>query len=79
MAEQQCARHEPMRIAVIGGGQSAAEAFIDLNDSYPSVQVDMITRAAVLKPADDSPFVNAIFSPEYTELVFNEPEQEREN
>ncbi|MFZ3280407.1 MULTISPECIES: lysine N(6)-hydroxylase/L-ornithine N(5)-oxygenase family protein [unclassified Pseudomonas] len=78
MAEQQCARHEPMRIAVIGGGQSAAEAFIDLNDSYPSVQVDMITRAAVLKPADDSPFVNAIFSPEYTELVFNEPEQERE-
>lgn len=24
-----------MRIAVIGSGQSAAEAFIDLNDSYP--------------------------------------------
>jgi L-ornithine N5-oxygenase len=78
MAQQRCTRHEPMRIAVIGGGQSAAEAFIDLNDSFPSVQVDMILRAAVLKPADDSPFVNEIFAPNYTDLVFNEPESERE-
>lgn len=78
MASQACTRHEPMRIAVVGGGQSAAEAFIDLNDSYPSVQVDMILRAAVLKPADDSPFVNEIFTPDYTDLVFNEPEAERE-
>ncbi|KRV64066.1 lysine N(6)-hydroxylase/L-ornithine N(5)-oxygenase family protein [Pseudomonas citronellolis] len=78
MAEQPCVRHEPMRIAVVGGGQSAAEAFIDLNDSYPSVQVDMILRAAVLKPADDSPFVNEIFAPDYTDLVFQEPESERE-
>ncbi|WP_263264181.1 lysine N(6)-hydroxylase/L-ornithine N(5)-oxygenase family protein [Pseudomonas sp. RIT-PI-S] len=78
MAQQPCTRHEPMRIAVVGGGQSAAEAFIDLNDSYPSVQVDMILRAAVLKPADDSPFVNDIFSPAYTDLVFNEPDSERE-
>lgn len=78
MAQQRCTRHEPMRIAVVGGGQSAAEAFIDLNDSFPSVQVDMILRAAVLKPADDSPFVNEIFAPNYTDLVFNEPESERE-
>ncbi|MGG2396277.1 lysine N(6)-hydroxylase/L-ornithine N(5)-oxygenase family protein [Pseudomonas sp. SH1-B] len=78
MASQPCTRHQPMRIAVVGGGQSAAEAFIDLNDSYPSVQVDMILRAAVLKPADDSPFVNEIFTPDYTDLVFNEPEAERE-
>ena len=52
-----------MRIAVVGSGQSAAEAFIDLNDSYPSVKVDMILRASALKPADDSPFVNEIFAP----------------
>lgn len=78
MAQQRCNRHEPMRIAVVGGGQSAAEAFIDLNDSYPSVQVDLVLRAAVLKPADDSPFVNEIFSPNYTDLVFQEPESERE-
>lgn len=78
MAKQRCNQNEPMRIAVIGGGQSAAEAFIDLNDSFPSVQVDMVLRAAVLKPADDSPFVNEIFAPRYTDLVFNEPKAERE-
>jgi len=40
--------------------------------------VDMILRAAVLKPADDSPFVNEIFAPRYTDLVFNESQAERE-
>ncbi|MCD5987230.1 SidA/IucD/PvdA family monooxygenase [Pseudomonas phytophila] len=78
IAKQPCLKNPSMRIAVIGGGQSAAEAFIDLNDSYPSAQVDMILRAAVLKPADDSPFVNEIFAPSYTDLVFNEPQAERE-
>ena len=78
MATQACSRGEPMRIAVVGAGQSAAEAFIDLSDNYPNVQVDMILRAAVLKPADDSPFVNEIFGPDYTDLVFNQPETERE-
>ncbi|ANC03408.1 MULTISPECIES: lysine N(6)-hydroxylase/L-ornithine N(5)-oxygenase family protein [Pseudomonas] len=73
-----CNSGKPMRIAVIGSGQSAAEAFIDLNDSYPSVKVDMILRASALKPADDSPFVNEIFAPEYTDLVFNQPHAERE-
>lgn len=66
------------RIAVVGGGQSAAEAFIDLNDNHPAVQADLILRAAALKPADDSPFVNEVFSPAYTDLVFNQPEPERE-
>ncbi|APQ10955.1 ornithine monooxygenase [Pseudomonas oryzihabitans] len=73
-----CAQGKAMRIAVVGGGQSAAEAFIDLNDSYPHVQVDMVLRGAVLKPADDSPFVNEIFAPAYTDLVFNQPPEERE-
>ncbi|MDZ5603750.1 SidA/IucD/PvdA family monooxygenase [Pseudomonas sp. RP23018S] len=77
VANLPCAQGKPMRIAVIGSGQSAAEAFIDLNDSYPSVKVDMILRAASLKPADDSPFVNEIFAPDYTDLVFNQPAAER--
>ena len=38
MSRQPCVNGQPMRIAIIGGGQSAAEAFIDLNDSYPSAQ-----------------------------------------
>ena len=72
-----CAKGKPMRIAIIGSGQSAAEAFIDLNDSYPSVKVDMILRSSALKPADDSPFVNEIFAPQYTDLVFDQPPAER--
>ncbi|MNJ16745.1 L-ornithine 5-monooxygenase [compost metagenome] len=72
-----CAQGKPMRIAIIGSGQSAAEAFIDLNDSYPSVKVEMILRGSALKPADDSPFVNEVFAPDYTDLVFNQPTNER--
>ncbi|KKA07769.1 ornithine monooxygenase [Pseudomonas ogarae] len=78
MAGQPCVKGQPMKIAIIGGGQSAAEAFIDLNDSFPSVQVDMILRGSALKPADDSPFVNEVFSPEFTDLVFQQPHSERE-
>lgn len=78
MALQPCVSGKPMRVAIIGGGQSAAEAFIDLNDSYPSVQVDMILRGSALKPADDSPFVNEVFSPEFTDLVFSQTAAERE-
>ncbi|MBW0234974.1 MULTISPECIES: lysine N(6)-hydroxylase/L-ornithine N(5)-oxygenase family protein [Pseudomonas] len=78
MARQSCVSGKPMRIAIIGGGQSAAEAFIDLNDSYPSVQVDLILRGSALKPADDSPFVNEVFSPEFTDLVFAQNTAERE-
>lgn len=78
MAGQPCVDGKPMRIAVIGGGQSAAEAFIDLNDSFPSVQVDLILRGSALKPADDSPFVNEVFSPAFTDLVFQQVGAERE-
>jgi L-ornithine N5-oxygenase len=78
MANQPCGSGQPMNIAIIGGGQSAAEAFIDLNDSFPSVQVDMILRGSALKPADDSPFVNEVFSPEFTDLVFQQASSERE-
>jgi L-ornithine N5-oxygenase len=78
MARQPGLSGRPMRVAVIGGGQSAAEAFIDLNDCHPNVRVDMILRAAVLRPADDSPFVNEIFAPRYTDLTFGLPEAERE-
>ncbi|RWU21188.1 ornithine monooxygenase [Pseudomonas alkylphenolica] len=73
-----CAQGQAMRIAIIGSGQSAAEAFIDLNDSFPSVKVDMILRSSALKPADDSPFVNEIFAPAYTDLVFDQQPQDRE-
>ncbi|QXH33933.1 lysine N(6)-hydroxylase/L-ornithine N(5)-oxygenase family protein [Pseudomonas muyukensis] len=78
LATLPCNQGKPMRIAIVGSGQSAAEAFIDLNDSFPSVKVDMIVRATALKPADDSPFVNEIFAPDYTDLVFNQDQAERQ-
>lgn len=78
MLKQPCVNGQPMKVAIIGGGQSAAEAFIDLNDSYPSVQVDLILRGSALKPADDSPFVNEVFAPEFTDLIYNQEGAERE-
>ena len=74
----QCSEGKPMRIAIIGSGQSAAEAFIDLNDSFPSVKAEMILRGTALKPADDTPFVNEIFAPQYTDLVFQQPPADRQ-
>lgn len=73
-----CAQGKPLCIAIIGSGQSAAEAFLDLNDSFPSVKAEMILRKSALKPADDSPFVNEIFAPDYTSLVFQQPAKDRE-
>lgn len=78
LATLPCNQGKPMRIAIVGSGQSAAEAFIDLNDSFPSVKVDMIVRSSALKPADDSPFVNEIFAPDYTDLVFNQDQADRQ-
>ncbi|MCY1390286.1 L-ornithine N(5)-monooxygenase [compost metagenome] len=78
MSRQPCVSGKPMRVAIVGAGQSAAEAFIDLNDSYPSVQVDLISRGSALKPADDSPFVNEVFSPEFTDLIYDQDTTERE-
>jgi len=78
MKQLPCSQGKPMRIAIVGSGQSAAEAFIDLNDTFPTVKVEMILRSSALKPADDSPFVNEIFAPDYTDLVFQQPAMDRE-
>ena len=65
------------RIAVVGGGQSAAEIFMDLHDRFQTTQVDLIMRARSIKPSDDSPFVNEIFNADFTDFVFNSSEQDR--
>ena len=66
----------PRRIAIIGAGQSATEIFLEL-DGHADIAVDFITRARTIKPSDDSPFVNEIFNPDYTDYVFNTPEDSR--
>lgn len=65
------------KIAVVGGGQSASEIFMDLHHRSSATQVDLIMRARSIKPSDDSPFVNEIFNTDFTDYVFNSPEQER--
>jgi len=43
------------RIAVVGGGQSAAEIFNDLHTRYPNSHTRLIIKSSALKPSDDSP------------------------
>lgn len=69
-------RPEP-RIAVVGAGQSAAEIFLDLTNRFPKGRVDMIVRGHALRPSDDTPFVNEIFHPEFTDFIFRQSEPRR--
>jgi L-ornithine N5-oxygenase len=60
----------PLRIAVVGSGQSAAEVALDLREQLRGVadakgrhEIHLIIRRGSLKPSDDSPFSNEIFDP----------------
>lgn len=61
----------PLRIAVVGAGQSSSEVLLDLYSRLSNplatngrpVELDMIYRKGALKPSDDSPFANEIFDP----------------
>ncbi|KIK69359.1 hypothetical protein GYMLUDRAFT_67995 [Collybiopsis luxurians FD-317 M1] len=77
----------PLRVAVIGGGQSAAEVTINLLNLLGDIpagngavghRVDMIIRKGSLKPSDDTPFSNEIFDPEITSAWFGTNEQGRD-
>lgn len=69
---------KPARIAVIGAGQSATEIFLDLHGRNAGHEVDFIMRSRNIKPSDDSPFVNEVFNPEYTDYVYRQDEQTRD-
>ena len=68
----------PLRIAVIGSGQSGAEIFWDLVNDPAQPNVDLIFRGQALKPSDDSPFVNEIFDSAFTSDIYNRPKAVRE-
>ncbi|MDQ1081784.1 lysine N(6)-hydroxylase/L-ornithine N(5)-oxygenase family protein [Pseudoroseomonas cervicalis] len=61
---------EGQRIAIIGSGQSAAEIFLDAMERFPRARIDLVMRGYALKPADSSPFVNEIFNPDTTDLLY---------
>jgi len=74
----------PLRIAVLGSGQSAAEVLLDLHWRLTSMgrsagqahNLHLIIRGGSLKPSDDSPFANEIFNPD-CELITMSPNQTR--
>lgn len=48
-------KDKPYNIAVVGGGQSAAEIWNDLPGRFPNAKVSLIIKGASLRPSDDSP------------------------
>ncbi|KAB5518879.1 L-lysine 6-monooxygenase (NADPH-requiring)-domain-containing protein [Coniochaeta sp. 2T2.1] len=69
----------PYRIAVVGAGQSAAEIFNNMHTLYPNSKTSLIMRSEFLKPSDDSPFVNSIFNPDFTDTLYNRSSNYRRN
>lgn len=48
-------KNQPIRVAVIGGGQSAAEIFDNIPSQFPNSQAVLLIKGAALRPSDDSP------------------------
>ncbi|KAF2153760.1 L-ornithine N5-oxygenase sida [Myriangium duriaei CBS 260.36] len=67
----------PLRIAVVGGGQSAAEIFADLPSRFPNSRSWLLIKGTALRPSDDSPFVNEVFDPDRVDLVYGTPAERR--
>ncbi|CAH9056679.1 L-ornithine N(5)-monooxygenase [Pseudoalteromonas holothuriae] len=71
-------KNRPLKVAVIGGGQSAAEAILDLNNRYDHGEVDLLFQSDAMRPADSSPFVNEVFNPSTTNRMFEKSHDERQ-
>ncbi|MEU8844749.1 SidA/IucD/PvdA family monooxygenase [Streptomyces sp. NPDC048564] len=69
------------RVSVVGGGQSGAEAFLDLI-SRPAgerpAHVSWISRRDNFFPIDDSPFTNDYFTPSFSDHFFSLDRAQRE-
>ncbi|KWU42464.1 hypothetical protein RHOSPDRAFT_21154 [Rhodotorula sp. JG-1b] len=80
--------NRPLRFAVIGGGQSAAECFLHLRsklapllpggvDTLERPQVDLLIRSSALRNTDESQFINEVFDPSMSQAMFRLGEEER--
>ncbi|BEL38591.1 lysine N(6)-hydroxylase/L-ornithine N(5)-oxygenase family protein [Mycobacteroides abscessus] len=67
----------PARVAVVGAGQSAAEAVAYLHSQYPGAQVHAIFARYGYSPADDSPYANRIFDPAAVDDFYGAPAEVR--
>jgi lysine N6-hydroxylase len=70
------------KVCVVGGGQSAAEAFLDLL-SRPAAErprnVSWVSRRANYLPLDDSPFTNDFYMPCHSDYFFQLNRANRED
>ncbi|KAL8704290.1 MAG: hypothetical protein Q9201_002544 [Fulgogasparrea decipioides] len=67
-------KHRKCHVAIVGGGQSAAEIFDHLQSSFGNVSVSLYTGDSALRPSDDSPFVNEIFDPDRVDEFYDLPQ-----
>ncbi|MFF4324333.1 lysine N(6)-hydroxylase/L-ornithine N(5)-oxygenase family protein [Streptomyces sp. NPDC001568] len=69
------------RVVVVGGGQSGAEAFLDLISrsgwELPR-RVSWISRRPNYLPIDDSPFTNDYYMPSHADYFYGLPRERRE-
>ena len=63
----------PRRLAVIGAGQSAAEAVDFLHRRFPDAEVCAVFTRYGFSPADDSSFANRIFDPSAVDDFYTAP------
>ncbi|TDV52281.1 lysine N(6)-hydroxylase/L-ornithine N(5)-oxygenase family protein [Actinophytocola oryzae] len=63
----------PVRFAVVGAGQSAAEVTKYLHDSFPHAEVCAVFSRYGYSPSDDSPFANRVFDPDAVDQFYVAP------
>ncbi|MBZ4321257.1 lysine N(6)-hydroxylase/L-ornithine N(5)-oxygenase family protein [Streptomyces huiliensis] len=64
---------EPGRFAVVGAGQSAAEAVAHVHSRFPGAEVTGVIPRYGYSPADDSPFANQVFDPDAVDEFYDSP------
>jgi L-ornithine N5-monooxygenase len=69
---------EPATFVVAGAGQSAAEVVEYLHRRFENATVHSVFARYGYSPADDSPFVNAIFDPGTVDLFYDAPSEVKE-
>lgn len=63
----------PVRFAVVGAGQSAAEVTKYLHDTFTHAEVCGIFSRYGYSPSDDSPFANRVFDPDAVDQFYEAP------
>lgn len=69
----------PYRFLVVGAGQSAAEIFRHLIDTFPGADITLVIRRFALAQAESSPLANEIFNSENVDLFYGLPEAQRDH